>query len=70
VNLVNVVNVQRVKIRSLLGLPTKESGGASLREQPAVSNEMERDVSEAVRGSAEIIHNITGVAEAAQNTTR
>jgi methyl-accepting chemotaxis protein len=31
---------------------------------------MARNLSEAARGSGETVHNISGVAEAAQNTTR
>ena len=42
----------------------------AVEEQNATTNQMARNLSEAARGSGEIVHNISGVAEAAQNTTR
>jgi methyl-accepting chemotaxis protein len=42
----------------------------AVEEQNATTNEMARNLSEAERGSGEIVHNVAGVAEAAQNTTR
>jgi methyl-accepting chemotaxis protein len=42
----------------------------AVEEQNATTNEMSRNVSEAAHGSGEITSNMTGVAEAAQGTTR
>ncbi len=42
----------------------------AVEEQSATTNEMERNVVEAARGGGEINQNISGVAEAAQSTTR
>jgi methyl-accepting chemotaxis protein len=42
----------------------------AVEEQSATTNEMERNVVEAARGGSEINQNISGVAEAAQSTTR
>jgi methyl-accepting chemotaxis protein len=42
----------------------------AIKDQNATTNEMSRNLSEAAAGSGEIVHNISGVAEAAQNTTR
>ncbi len=42
---------------------------SALEEQTATTNEMGRNISVAARGSNEIANNISGVAEAAQNTT-
>ena len=43
---------------------------AAVEEQTVTTNEITRNVSEASRGSGEIAENITGVATAAQNTTK
>ena len=43
---------------------------SAVEEQTATTNEMGRSLGEAARGAAEIAQNITGVAEAAQETTR
>lgn len=42
----------------------------AVEEQNATTNEMARNLGEAARGSGEIVKNISGVAEAAQSTTR
>ena len=42
---------------------------SAVEEQTATTNEIGRNVSEAAKGSAEIVHNITSVAQAAQSTT-
>jgi methyl-accepting chemotaxis protein/HPt (histidine-containing phosphotransfer) domain-containing protein len=42
----------------------------AVEEQNATTNEMSRNVSEAAQGSGEIASNITGVAEAAEGTSR
>ena len=42
----------------------------AVEEQNATTNEMSRNVSEAAHGSSEITSNITGVAEAAEGTSR
>ncbi len=42
---------------------------SAIEEQSATTNEMARNVQEAAKGSMDIAHNITGVAQAAQNTT-
>jgi len=41
----------------------------AVEEQSATTNEMTRNVAEAAKGSGEITHNITGVAQAANNTS-
>jgi methyl-accepting chemotaxis protein len=41
----------------------------AVEEQTATTNEINRNVSEAAKGSSEIAENIVGVAEAARNTT-
>lgn len=43
---------------------------SSVEEQTATTNEISRNVSQAARGSAEIGENITGVAQAASDTTQ
>jgi len=42
---------------------------SAVEEQTATTNEIGRNVGEAAKGTTEIAHNITGVAEAAKNTT-
>ena len=42
---------------------------SAVEEQTATTNEINRNVSEAAKGSSEIAENIVGVAEAARNTT-
>jgi methyl-accepting chemotaxis protein len=42
---------------------------SAVEEQTATTNEMSRNVSEAAKGAAEIARSITGVAQAAQETT-
>ncbi|MBF0492233.1 MAG: hypothetical protein HQM15_05580 [Deltaproteobacteria bacterium] len=43
---------------------------SAIEEQSATANEMSRNVMEAAKGSFEIASNVTGVAQAAQNTTQ
>ena len=60
------------KVSTIIGTINDISStiAAAVEEQTVTTNEITRNVSEASRGSGEIAENITGVATAAQNTTK